>query len=416
MSHSIGVFHTARQLMGIIRASVGQADWSVSKSNAALAAALVHDVGHGPFSHAFEEVGKRLSLKLANHEYVSDQLIRNSDIAGPLQDISSGFHNDVAAVIASKGPRTVYDAVVSSQFDADRLDYIRRDRVMAGSSHGFIDYDWLVSNLGVDSISLGVDDQKVSDLKTFVIGSKGVLAAESYVLGLFQLYPTIYLHKATRGVEKLFTELMVRVFQLVLDGSVDATGLHMGHPLVSFAKDPTSIEGALCLDDSVVFGALSMMVCAKDPIVAEFSTRIRDRKLFRCFDLREAVRRNVHQKIGRASGDALPIAQEIERTVSRITLSVADKIEVWKAGQKNSIVLRDQTSRNPYKRFEESKGPLNQIMVRSASGSLIDLAEFSPVVRAIPTFEVFRYYFSRDLDGVDKQFNELISREISHGV
>ena len=129
-AHSVGVFQTARQLMQIIQKKVGQPNWSQSKANAALAASLLHDVGHGPFSHAFEEVGRRLNLKLADHEHVSDQLIRDSEIAGPLKDISSGFHNDVADVIKSKGPRTVYDAVVSSQFDADRLDYMRRDRMM----------------------------------------------------------------------------------------------------------------------------------------------------------------------------------------------------------------------------------------------------------------------------------------------
>ena len=113
----------------------------------ALAAALVHDVGHGPFSHAFESVGKELNLKLADHEQMSDQLIRESEIAEILREFGSGFPNDVADMIKKDGQKTVHNAVVSSQFDADRLDYMRRDRLMTGSQQAAIDLTWLLGCL-----------------------------------------------------------------------------------------------------------------------------------------------------------------------------------------------------------------------------------------------------------------------------
>jgi uncharacterized protein len=82
-AHSIGVFHVARQLMRVIRGYI-DADraqlFRDHQAQVALAAALVHDVGHGMFSHSFEKVGKRLNLPLASHETVSEQLIRNSEI------------------------------------------------------------------------------------------------------------------------------------------------------------------------------------------------------------------------------------------------------------------------------------------------------------------------------------------------
>jgi HD superfamily phosphohydrolase len=82
-AHSVGVFHTARELMNVVRRYEARAE---SRENIALAAALVHDVGHGPFSHAFEKVGLRLGLTLANHEHVSDLLIRRGEIAEILNE------------------------------------------------------------------------------------------------------------------------------------------------------------------------------------------------------------------------------------------------------------------------------------------------------------------------------------------
>lgn len=390
--------------MQIIRDAVGTEQWNESRANAALAAALVHDVGHGPFSHAFEEVGKRLQLKLAHHEYVSDLLIRDSHISQPLKEMGSGFANDVADVIKASAPQTVYDAVVSSQFDADRLDYMRRDRMMAGSSHGVIDYDWLVSNLQVDTINVGVDDQKVGELQTFVIGPKGVYAAEAYVLGLFQLYPTIYFHKATRGVEKLFTELMVRVFTLVKDSSVPATGLGETHPLTVFARDANDLGAALNLDDAVVFGALAQLADASDPLISEFATRIRDRKLFKCFDIREQARNRISGSVD---------VKEAEKMISRISIRVVEKVELWRKSNTGVHILYDKASRPPYKRFDESKGPLNQIMVRTGSG-MSDLGEFSPIVNSIPTFEVSRYYFDKEQSGVAAMLKDVLDEEIKN--
>jgi HD superfamily phosphohydrolase len=130
-AHSVGVFHTARLLMAVIRQHVGSRD--DTRENHALAAALLHDLGHGPFSHAFESVGKRLNLKLADHEHMSDRLIREGEVSEILKTMGSGFHIDVANIIKQEGRRTVHNNVVSSQFDADRLDYMRRDRLMTGS-------------------------------------------------------------------------------------------------------------------------------------------------------------------------------------------------------------------------------------------------------------------------------------------
>jgi hypothetical protein len=276
LMHSIGVFHTARRLMKVIEGHLGSERFEETHARVALAAALVHDLGHGPFSHAFEDVGKELKLKMANHEVVSDILIRDSEVAGAFRPLGSGFANDVADVIKSAGPGNIYSAVVSSQFDADRLDYMQRDRLMTGTALGGIDFEWLVANLEVGEVPFGVDEKSLGTVETFVLGPKAIHAAETYVLALFQLYPTVYFHKATRGAEKIFGRLLSRLVSLV-----------------------------------------------------------------RC------------------------------------------------------RILVDEAAREPYKHFQESKGPLNQIRIRASNGELVDLGTCSRIVAAIEPFRLFRLYVSR---------------------
>ena len=212
-AHSIGVFHTARNLMAAIEHKMGKRT-KKHQREVALAASLVHDVGHGMFSHSFEDVGKELNLPMARHEQVSEALIRDGEIAEAFKDeLGSGFANDVADVLGRKEPSTLYDTVVSSQFDADRLDYMRRDRLMTGVQSSGIDATWLISNLEIGSLQVDTDDEASRTVDTLVLGPKAFHAAENYVLSLFHLYPNVYLHKTTRAAEKLFSCLMNCMFE-----------------------------------------------------------------------------------------------------------------------------------------------------------------------------------------------------------
>ena len=400
-AHSVGVFHTARQLMAIVRQHTEDQS---SKEQKALAASLVHDVGHGPFSHAFEKLGKRLGLKLADHETMSDKLIRDGEIAEVLdRQFDKGFAANVADIIRKDGVKTVQHAVVSSQFDADRLDYIRRDRLMSGTQHAGIDLRWLVANLEISSVATGVDAEQVGTIETFVLGPKAIQAAEAYVLGLFQLYPTIYFHKTTRGAEKIFTELLVRLVTLVQNSSTQATGLDPTHPLVRFAQTPENIEVALTLDDTVVWGALTQMANATDRLISEFSSRLRDRKLYKCYDIRAQVTHAFDPKS--TSSD------ELIDKIDKCCAEIGRKLDEWserKRGDRPCILI-DVDERSPYKSVGESRGPLDRINVRTDGGNLVD-KEQSSVVAALKTYKLFRVYF----DEADAQTRAAVKR-ISEG-
>jgi uncharacterized protein len=136
-AHSIGVFHTARSLIDIIKREISGIDqrFDLKRADVAVTAALLHDLGHGPFSHAFESVQKSRGIA-KRHEKWTGEIIRNPDgMVRPLLERywpDGGFCDAVAAMIEADDPEDIYHAVVSSSFDADRLDYLRRDRFMRG--------------------------------------------------------------------------------------------------------------------------------------------------------------------------------------------------------------------------------------------------------------------------------------------
>lgn len=406
-AHSVGVFHTARTLMEIVRRRASSRQ--DTRENHALAAALLHDVGHGPFSHAFEKVGKRLGLKLAHHEAFSEELIRKGEIAEILnREMGTCFSDDVADILKKDGVTKVHHAVVSSQFDADRLDYIRRDRFMAGSQHAGIDFRWLISNLEIAEVPRGVDDQPLGNIETFVIGPKAVYAAEAFVLGLFQLYPTVYFHKATRCAERIFEELLVRVFHLVHDNGFERTGLPKNHPLIRFGLNPSSAASALELDDTVIWGGLSMMTEAEDLAVSSLARRLRDRSLLKCVDIRTAVAREIDPQ----SSNSDPLVESIDRCCAAIREKLTER---YSADKNTGVcsVLFDEDERSPYKGVDRSKGPLDRINVQVEGGSgVVDLAERSSVVKALKSFKLSRAYIERENPDLQVEVNNLIREEI----
>ncbi|MCP4380797.1 MAG: HD domain-containing protein, partial [Hyphomicrobiales bacterium] len=402
--HSVGVFHTARRLVNVI----DQDRAADARGDQALAAALVHDLGHGPFSHAFEGIGERFGLRMSNHATVSDRLIRDGEVSEILREMGSGFADDVADMVSGGGAPTIYSAIVSSQFDADRLDYMRRDRLMTGSQHAGIDFAWLMENLEVGEVRHGVDETELVPVQTFVLGRKAIFAAEAYVLGLFQLYPTVYFHKATRGAEKIFTELISRVITLVREDSIGKTGLPRTHPLVKFTQAPDDIESVLALDDTVIWGGLSFMADGGDGCIGALAERLRDRKLYKCMDVRAKV---AHDK-----GAAAAASAEADAVCARIRDQVGDWVRDWSEKDPDAPprILVDQVERSPYKALaEDIKGPLNQISIRTEGGHLVDLSRQSRVVAALKTFKALRVYHADGDEEAKDRVTEIINAEIS---
>jgi HD superfamily phosphohydrolase len=313
-----------------------------------------------------------------------------------LEAYREGLTEEVAAIFRSETSPDIYSSIVSSQFDADRLDYMRRDRFMTGTQAGGIDFTWLLSNLEVASIEVGSDEKSFGKIDTFVLGPKAGWAGESYVLSLFHLYPTIYLHKATRGAEKLFGRLLTCLDEKVKENALASTGLPESHPLVAYLRE-RKLASYLELDDTSLWGALSLLAQASCKEIAHDAQRLRDRRLLKAIDIRSSL----------SDGRLYPGAE-----IAQLQLAFRRGLADLTANDATLVkrILIDRYERDPYKRKGyESPKAIERIHVLS-KGHVVDLAEISPVVAALKPLEIFRVYVSPEDEEAKALVLDLIER------
>lgn len=316
LAHCIGVYRNARRLVAVID-DLNPGARDAEQAEVALIAALLHDIGHGPFSHAFEEAQKaRLGKdKAKRHELWTAEIILRED-GEVFRLLGEERAKAVAALLRLEVPQSVYHAIVSSSFDADRLDYLERDRFMTGTKAGAIDFEWLTNNLVLEPVPLGADDDEVGPGNlSFAFNHKAVRAAEAFLLARYQLYEQVYLHRTTRGLEALFSATLRRAADHIARGDFQAAGLGPNSPLTRFFADGgDTVPNYLDLDDTVMWAALNEMRFSNDQVLAELAGRLHCRKLYRCLDLTAELAdrdddeiREVERSIQRAAGERLGV-------------------------------------------------------------------------------------------------------------
>jgi HD superfamily phosphohydrolase len=220
-AHSLGVMNTARRFLSTLERESGIVP--EEQRIAVLTASLLHDVGHGPFSHTFEKVTGE------SHEARTIEIIQDPDteVHKCLSDFDAKLPQTLAAFFDEDLEGRQRDAlipphltqVVSSQLDADRFDYLLRESYATGTQYGRFDANWLLQHLHLDG-----------DKKRFYLSHKGIIAAEAYVFARHHMYKTVYFHKTTRAAEVMLRLLFKRLKELLLTKKNKARSFPMRRP------------------------------------------------------------------------------------------------------------------------------------------------------------------------------------------
>lgn len=291
--HSLGAFH----LMSEAVASLQQKGIFIfdSEAEAVEAAILMHDIGHGPFSHVLENT----LISGISHEEISLMMMEqiNNDLNGQL--------NLAISIFKDEYPKRFLHQLISSQLDMDRLDYLRRDSFFTGVTEGNIGSARIIKMLNV------VDDR-------LVVEQKGIYSLENYLTTRRLMYWQVYLHKTAVAYEKVLVNMLRRAKDLCKMGrDIFASPalsffLHNDVDATTFAKDEKALQWYGELDDSDIWSAMKAWKHSDDIILSTLATDMLDRRIFKVEvydtpisnELEEELRNKLSERMGIAKEDA----------------------------------------------------------------------------------------------------------------
>lgn len=260
--HSLGAYYLTRQAISSLETKgVGLDE---REREGLLAAILLHDVGHGPFSHVLENV----IIPGVSHEHISLLVMRriNAEMNGAL--------NDAGRIFDDRNPRHFLHELISSQLDMDRLDYLCRDSFFTGVREG---------NVGAARIiqMLNVKDDHI------VVEEKGVYSIENYLMTRRMMYWQVYYHKTAVAAELVLTGALRRARQLIHQGkhlfaspALDFF-LRNDFTLETFDNNPACLDNYLELDDNDIVSALKVWLKSDDFILSTLSSHFINRRVFK---------------------------------------------------------------------------------------------------------------------------------------
>ncbi len=265
-THSLGALHLITRILD----RLGETYSITAEDHAAVrAAALLHDVGHGPFSHAME---KLLGVR---HEQLTMLAVTSeeTELHKTLTSHSAKLPHRVASIIEGSFKPSALAQLVSSQLDVDRMDYLLRDSLMTGAKYGLFDLEWIINALQIDEAG-----------DRIYVAARGIFAVEEYLQARYYMFRQVYFHRTLRSAEAVLRSALGRALKLTEKGAdVWCAGdaafgkVLQGHRL-------TIIEH-LEIDDSDVIFHLKQWQRASDPILKDLSQRFVGRRLFKAIDL-----------------------------------------------------------------------------------------------------------------------------------
>ncbi len=260
--HSIGALHLMTEAVkSLTEKGIYIFD---SEAEAVKAAILMHDIGHGPFSHVLEDT----LIHGISHEDISLMMMEkiNKEMHGEL--------NLAISIFKDEYPNKIFHQLISSQLDMDRLDYLRRDSFFTGVTEGNIGSARIIKMLNVK------DDRLVVD-------AKGIYSIENFLTTRRLMYWQVYLHKTAVGYEKILVNTLLRAKHLSQSGkeifATPSLAYFLYHDVNAewFTTHPEALQLYADLDDSDIWSAMKVWKNSDDIILSTLATDMLDRHLFK---------------------------------------------------------------------------------------------------------------------------------------
>lgn len=326
--HSLGACHLMGEALDVLK-SKGIA-FDDEECTAARLAILLHDVGHGPFSHALENL-------LANgisHEMLSAMIMErlNQEMDGALTTAIKIFDHSY--------PKRYLHQLVSGQLDMDRMDYLNRDSFYTGVSEGVIGYDRILQMLTVSGNQL-------------VVESKAVHSVEKFIIARRLMYWQVYLHKTVLGAEQLLINILKRAKELAAAGAQLFATPALHHFLYGnisaqdFKASPHHLDIFCRLDDSDIVASLKVWSGHEDKVLATLCGMMIDRRLYKI----------------------ILSANSLEHLLPEKTEIAAKKLGLRNEHELSYFAFTGQTTNNTYNTADE------RILILQKSGTVIDISE-----------------------------------------
>ncbi len=260
--HAIGAMYLMTEALQVLKSK--NVKITDDETQATIIAILLHDIGHGPFSHALEHT----IVKGIHHEDISTML---------MDELNKTFKGKLSLAIKifkDEHPKKFLHQLVSSQLDMDRLDYLNRDSFFTGVSEGVVSSDRIIKMLTVKDGEL-------------VIEAKGIYSVENFLISRRLMYWQVYLHKTVLSAEKLLVNILKRAKELSLNGAdlfaTPALSLFLKNNFSKkeFIANPDLLQQFVLLDDYDIMASVKVWMTDKDVVLSTLCKNLIDRNLFK---------------------------------------------------------------------------------------------------------------------------------------
>ena len=390
-AHCIGTFHVMRMIIEHFEPLFQKCGLEITEQekDAALVAALLHDIGHGPYSHAFEGVLQSLGHKDINHEQLGVMIIRSehTEIHEVLtREFGEDFPDAVANIILKKQEvkqipfnkstkkldlQFVLSSLLSSQLDADRMDYMLRDAWYTGAKYGTIDL-----SRTINSMSLAINPE--NDQFCVCVEERYLVDIENCLLGRYQMHKEVYYHSIKCEMEEVIGRILRQGKKLYEEKKLKNVDQLPEAIRMMFAEEEFDIMKYISLDDNIMYYLFENWMNDEDPeLKALCSTLINRNKYKKIVVKRETDIDNFKQEVTEILRKANPDATAENEA---FLLTVKDKLKMYK-NMKENILIQD--------RF----------------GNLLDIGEVSEILNFGRTEE--KNYIFINFDLVKEKYKDL---------